>query len=204
MSSRLCILTQFKGCLGREPFCSFLGFSWVYIRVIVRFMMEKLKEKCGALFSSRGCLGCCSEYPLILGEDRPLKEVRKNQSETVKKPGIADDFWSTSAHEMDLSHRSLSSGNTSSQTLDSQHNAGSTSNSPEFVNPGLILWNQMREQWTANKSTQNEKQVREPRISWNATYEGLLGTNKPFPQPIPLSEMVDFLVDVWKQEGFYD
>ncbi|OWM71030.1 hypothetical protein CDL15_Pgr002670 [Punica granatum] len=128
------------------------------------------------IHGSRGCLGCCSEYPLILGEDRPLKEVRKSQSETVKKPGIADDFWSTSAHEMDLSHRSLSSANTSSQTLDSQHNAGSTSNSPEFVNPG----------------------------NWNATYEGLLGTNKPFPQPIPLSEMVDFLVDVWKQEGFYD
>ncbi|MFQ6644892.1 hypothetical protein Gotur_019942, partial [Gossypium turneri] len=40
--------------------------------------------------------------------------------------------------------------------------------------------------------------------SWNATYENLLGSNKPFPQPIPLSEMIDFLVDVWEQEGLYD
>ncbi|KAH9614385.1 hypothetical protein KSS87_011930 [Heliosperma pusillum] len=40
--------------------------------------------------------------------------------------------------------------------------------------------------------------------SWNATYGNLLGTNKPFPQPIPLPEMVDFLVDVWEQEGLYD
>ncbi|KAK2978930.1 hypothetical protein RJ640_021129 [Escallonia rubra] len=52
--------------------------------------------------------------------------------------------------------------------------------------------------------------------SWNATYESLLGTSKPFPQRIPLpvslrldlgtliKEMVDFLVDIWKQEGFYD
>lgn len=76
--------------------------------------------------------------------------------------------------------------------------------------------------------------------SWNATYECLLGTNKRFPQPIPLSvshlqnycffqiflilgirvnstlltywldqsknwqEMVDFLVDIWEQEGLYD
>lgn len=66
-------------------------------------------------------------------------------------------------------------------------------------------------------------------FSFDASYETLLGTNKPFPQPIPLSvslaelvawlvlslllvdsihlnfqEMVDFLVDVWEQEGLYD
>jgi len=40
--------------------------------------------------------------------------------------------------------------------------------------------------------------------SWNASYESLLGNNKPFPQPIPLAEMVDFLVDIWEQEGLYD
>jgi len=40
--------------------------------------------------------------------------------------------------------------------------------------------------------------------SWNAAYESLLGSNKPFPQPIPLHEMVDFLVDIWEQEGLYD
>ncbi|EMS50088.1 hypothetical protein TRIUR3_19400 [Triticum urartu] len=39
---------------------------------------------------------------------------------------------------------------------------------------------------------------------WNAAYESLLGSNKPFPQPIPLHEMVDFLVDIWEQEGLYD
>ncbi|KAL0547484.1 hypothetical protein IC582_017420 [Cucumis melo] len=40
--------------------------------------------------------------------------------------------------------------------------------------------------------------------SWSATYDSLLGNNKPFPQPIPLGEMVDFLVDIWEQEGLYD
>ncbi|PVH66585.1 hypothetical protein PAHAL_1G287600 [Panicum hallii] len=39
---------------------------------------------------------------------------------------------------------------------------------------------------------------------WNATYESLLGSNKPFSQPIPLGEMVDLLVDAWEQEGLYD
>ncbi|KAF3447117.1 hypothetical protein FNV43_RR12297 [Rhamnella rubrinervis] len=41
-------------------------------------------------------------------------------------------------------------------------------------------------------------------MNWNATYESLLGTSKPFPQPIPLSEMIEFLVDVWEQDGLFD
>lgn len=70
--------------------------------------------------------------------------------------------------------------------------------------------------------------------SWNAaSYDNLLGSNKLFPQPIPLNvsvlksnslalrenlggvivllatdakkqEMVDFLVEVWEQDGLYD
>lgn len=63
----------------------------------------------------------------------------------------------------------------------------------------------MRQQWIGNKNSRKKtEQVREPRLSWNATYDSLLGTNKRFPHPIPLTEMVDFLVDVWEQEGLYD
>ncbi|GAU23157.1 hypothetical protein TSUD_306050 [Trifolium subterraneum] len=40
-------------------------------------------------------------------------------------------------------------------------------------------------------------------LSWNATYETLLGTNKPFPRRIPLGEMVEFLVDIWELEGIW-
>ncbi|KAF2303843.1 hypothetical protein GH714_023805 [Hevea brasiliensis] len=65
----------------------------------------------------------------------------------------------------------------------------------------LLLWMQTRQQWLANKRSPSRKQVREPAISWNATYDSLLGINKPFPRPVPLGEMVDFLVDVWEQEG---
>uniref|UniRef100_A0A0A9HSW0 Gag1-like clamp domain-containing protein n=1 Tax=Arundo donax TaxID=35708 RepID=A0A0A9HSW0_ARUDO len=42
------------------------------------------------------------------------------------------------------------------------------------------------------------------KTSWNATYESLLGSYKPLTQPIPLHEMVDFLVDIWEQESLYD
>ncbi|KAF2287226.1 hypothetical protein GH714_039387 [Hevea brasiliensis] len=76
-----------------------------------------------------------------------------------------------------------------------------TSNNGRLLDSGLLLWNQTRQQWLANKRSPNRAQVREPAIRWNATYESLLGSNKPFPRPIPLTEMVDFLVDVWREEG---
>uniref|UniRef100_A0A1D1YR76 3-isopropylmalate dehydratase large subunit n=2 Tax=Anthurium amnicola TaxID=1678845 RepID=A0A1D1YR76_9ARAE len=102
------------------------------------------------------------------------------------------------------SERSISSISISTQVHD-LHGAGSSSNPSEFVNHGLLLWNQTRQQWLGNKRPENRRQkIREPRVSWNATYDSLLGTNKPFPQPIPLSEMLNFLVDVWEQEGMYD
>ncbi|XP_026441723.1 uncharacterized protein LOC113340887 isoform X1 [Papaver somniferum] len=155
-----------------------------------------------------GCLGCCTKPAPIIAVDEPSKGLRI-QGRTVKKPSISEDFWSTSTCEMDnsaiQSQRSVSSISTSNQILDSQSGAGSTSNPPEFVNHGLLLWNQTRQQWVGNRNSGNPTpQVQEPRLSWNATYDSLLGTNKLFPQPIPLSEMVDFLVDVWEQEGMYD
>ncbi|PPR96141.1 hypothetical protein GOBAR_AA24529 [Gossypium barbadense] len=131
---------------------------------------------------------------------------------------ISEDFWTTSTCDMDnsavQSQGSISSISTSNQTLD-LHGSVATANAPaEFVNHGkfsapkllcLLLWNQIRQSWVGNRRSQNRKQlVQEPKLNWNATYENLLGSNKPFPQPIPLSEMIDFLVDVWEQEGLYD
>ncbi|CAN1325152.1 hypothetical protein LINPERPRIM_LOCUS33403 [Linum perenne] len=91
--------------------------------------------------------------------------------------------------------------------LQSQRSMSSISTLNQPLDPcSLLLWNQTRHQWVANKLSQSkvQPQVREPTISWNATYESLLGSNKPFPRPVPLAEMVDFLVDVWEQEGLYD
>ncbi|CAL9099720.1 unnamed protein product, partial [Musa acuminata var. zebrina] len=97
------------------------------------------------------------------------------------------------------SQRSISSISTLAQTFDHHGGTGSTSNPPEFVNHGFLLWNQTRQQWIGKGRLESQsKQVQEPRLSWNATYDSLLGSNKPFPQPIPLSEMVEFLVDIWE------
>ncbi|XP_062165410.1 uncharacterized protein LOC133871951 isoform X2 [Alnus glutinosa] len=154
-----------------------------------------------------GCLGCYTNHELIIAVDEPSKGL-KIQGQSVKKPSVSEDFWSTSTCEMDnsavQSRRSISSIGTSNQVLVPQGCPGSVSNPSEFINHGLILWNQTRQQWLGNKRLQSHRQGREPRISWNATYESLLATNKPFPQPVPLPEMIDFLVDVWEQEGLYD
>ncbi|GKC19259.1 mitotic spindle assembly checkpoint protein MAD2B-like protein isoform X1 [Tanacetum coccineum] len=141
----------------------------------------------------------------------------------------------------------ISASSTSNPAMDAQSSSGI--NPSEFVNRGLLLWNQTRQQWTENKASADNEKARQPVIrssfveeiewdsvsllsshhllnpspsflvqglhslssasmngyltlSWNATYDNLLGTNKPFSRPIPLPEMVNFLVDIWEQEGF--
>ncbi|KAB1204622.1 hypothetical protein CJ030_MR8G012694 [Morella rubra] len=154
-----------------------------------------------------GCLGCYTKPQLSIAVDEPSKGLR-TLGRVSKKPAVGEDFWSTSTCEMDnsavQSQGSISSISTSNQGLDPQGCVGSVNNPSEFINHGLLLWNQTRQQWLGNKRLQSHPQIREPKISWNATYESLLTTNKPFPQPIPLPEMIDFLVDIWEQEGLYD
>ncbi|XP_029129737.1 uncharacterized protein LOC109811097 [Cajanus cajan] len=130
--------------------------------------------------------------------DEASKGLR-TQDQTVTKVDGSEDFWSSSTFELDhsaaQSERSIS---------DPQSSGGSQSGPPEFINHGLLLWNQIRQQWVGNKRSDNVSEIQEPRISSNATYDNLLGNNKPFPQPIPLREMIDFLVDIWEQDGLYD
>ncbi|PIN05991.1 hypothetical protein CDL12_21470 [Handroanthus impetiginosus] len=73
-----------------------------------------------------------------------------------------------------------------------------------FVNHALIAWNESRRKWTGNVSQRSERTIKDPIISWTTTYEDLLLTHDPFPEPIPLSEMVDFLVDIWYDDGLFD
>ncbi|KAK3002512.1 hypothetical protein RJ639_021424, partial [Escallonia herrerae] len=156
---------------------------------------------------SRGCFGCCAKSTPIIAVDEPSKGL-KIQGQAVKKPSISEDFWSTSTCDMEnsavQSQRSVSSISISNQSLSQYSGTGSTSNHSEFVNHGFLRWNQIRQQWIGSKKTENKGKAREPLLSWNASYESLLGTSKRFPRPIPLSEMVDFLVEIWEQEGLYD
>ncbi|OIW05227.1 hypothetical protein TanjilG_21212 [Lupinus angustifolius] len=141
---------------------------------------------------------------LVVASKGSIKEVK-----SVKKPSTSEDFWTTSTHDMDnnavQSQGSISSTSQTNQPAAPRVSSCKTGTHTEFVNHGLILWNQTRQRWVGNKKQETRtQQLREPKLSWNATYESLLGSNKPFRQPIPLSEMVDFLVDIWEQEGLYD
>ncbi|KAK9153892.1 hypothetical protein Sjap_001372 [Stephania japonica] len=73
-----------------------------------------------------------------------------------------------------------------------------------FVNHAEITWHKQRKDWIGDINHRAPKVAKEPVISWSMTYEDLLTTGEPFPQSIPLSEMVDFLVDIWNDEGLYD
>ncbi|KAJ0031679.1 hypothetical protein Pint_13010 [Pistacia integerrima] len=192
-----------------------------------------------------GCFGCCSKSTPIIAVDEPSKGL-KIQGRTVKKPTISDDFWSSSTCDLEnsavQSQRSISSISISNQTLNHCGGNNCTSSHSEFVNhgksnhlmlitlliAGLLLWNQVRLEWIGSSKSKNQTQHSwEPKSSWPATYESLLGSRNPFPRPIPLNvelnisplrkgdryikplsrkepEMVDFLVDVWEHEGLYD
>ncbi|PWA69782.1 hypothetical protein CTI12_AA294990 [Artemisia annua] len=150
-----------------------------------------------------GCLGC-PKVPFMTNDKKPTGVLKKDSA--TNKASVVQDFWSSSTHEMDnsagQSQISASSFSMSNPNLDAHSSSGS--NPPEFANRGLLLWNQTRQQWIGDKGSSHRKKGREPAISWNATYDNLLGSNKPFPRPIPLPEMVNFLVDVWEEEGLYD
>ncbi|KAF3640640.1 hypothetical protein FXO38_22062 [Capsicum annuum] len=97
-----------------------------------------------------------------------------------------------------------SSVSTSTPTHDGYATAN-PNNPAEYVNHGLHLWNQIRQQWIGHKKAVNQPhQLCEPILNWNATYDSLFGSNKPLPEPTPLAEMVDFLMDFWELEGLYD
>ncbi|MFS8005424.1 hypothetical protein Hanom_Chr13g01237191 [Helianthus anomalus] len=151
---------------------------------------------------SRGCLGCCTKRPFITTDNKPAENIEKGQ--VTNKHSILEEFWSSSTYEMDNSipQSQISASSTSNAPVDAQSSFGN--NPSEFVNRGLLLWNQTRQQWIGDKEPDHSKKARPPIISWKATYDNLLGTNKPFSRPIPLPEMVNFLVDIWEQEGLYD
>ncbi|KAL5769005.1 hypothetical protein ACOSP7_015563 [Xanthoceras sorbifolium] len=155
-----------------------------------------------------GCFGCCAKPTPIIAVDEPSKGLRI-QGRTVKKPSVSDDFWSTSTCDLEnstvQSQRTISSSSISNQTLNHCSGASGMSSHSDFVNHGLLLWNQSRLQWIgSSRSKNNTEQIWEPSSSWTPTYESLIGTKIRFPRPIPLSDMVDFLVDIWEHEGLYD
>ncbi|KAF3453708.1 hypothetical protein FNV43_RR04149 [Rhamnella rubrinervis] len=196
--------------MASDALCSYriANFSPLVEREMKRKTLMIISLMVNMSNNSSGCFGSCTKPTPIIAVDEPSKGLRI-QGRTVIKPSVSDGFWSSSSCEADnsaiQSQRSISSISTSNQTY---HGSGtdSTSSHPDFVNHGLLLWNQTRLQWIENnsRSMNQTQQGWDRQLSWHPTYESLLGTKQPFPRRIPLTEMVEFLVEIWEREGLYD
>ncbi|KNA08595.1 hypothetical protein SOVF_161220 isoform B [Spinacia oleracea] len=160
------------------------------------------------LGQSSSCLGGCAKSTRAPPVDDYPPKGQRCQGMVVEKHSLSDDFWGTSTGDLEnpvgLSQRSISSLSTSNVSFLSDLGSSSINSHNDFVNPGLLLWTQNRLQWIGATKSNEDHQAIGPTISLNATYDSLLSSRERFRRPIPLSEMVDFLVDVWEQEGLYD
>ncbi|KAL9242440.1 hypothetical protein vseg_016435 [Gypsophila vaccaria] len=155
------------------------------------------------------CLGRCTKSTGGPPNNDDRSKELYSQGQAVEKHSMSEDFWGTSAGDLDyvfgISQRSMSSLSTSNLSFHSDMIAANANSNNEFVNHGLRLWNQNRLQWIGGVKSSNEaQQAPGNTISLNATYDSLLSSKERFRRPIPLPEMVEFLVEVWEQEGLYD
>ncbi|KAL8136863.1 hypothetical protein V2J09_002864 [Rumex salicifolius] len=120
----------------------------------------------------------------------------------------SDNFWTSSMNDIDMNanlSQRMHSSTTSNSSLRCDVTSTVTNSHPEFTNHGLCLWNETRTNWTGGqRQLKSSHQGLGRMIGIYSSYESLLGTNRPFRKPIPLSEMVEFLVDIWDEEGLYD
>ncbi|KAJ7571596.1 hypothetical protein O6H91_01G168000 [Diphasiastrum complanatum] len=154
-----------------------------------------ITQNCQKSVCMGGCVGGFAKTPT-----RSNTNKAKNQKVGFYGPKTHQkDWWSSS--ETENNHRQSRSSWRSS-SINGQEKWGNDTN--KFINNAQILWHEKRKEWVGNRPLQRPQRSHEPLISWGATYNDLLTTSRPFTQPIPLPEMVDFLVDVWEQEGLYD
>ncbi|KAG6596487.1 hypothetical protein SDJN03_09667, partial [Cucurbita argyrosperma subsp. sororia] len=109
--------------------------------------------------------------------------------------------------KMVISYTNLNlNGNGNHSSVDSRVAINDKSNeTTAFVNHAEIAWHEQRREWVGDRFENVQRAPpMEPILSWTTTYEDLLLTAEPFQQPIPLAEMVDFLVDIWHEDGLYD
>eukprot|EP01012_Entosiphon_sulcatum_P013193 TRINITY_DN18465_c0_g1_i2.p1 TRINITY_DN18465_c0_g1~~TRINITY_DN18465_c0_g1_i2.p1 ORF type:complete len:124 (+),score=7.02 TRINITY_DN18465_c0_g1_i2:33-374(+) len=75
-----------------------------------------------------------------------------------------------------------------------------------FIFVGVMKYVAIRNSWAGDGSSRAQLRPSKP-IDLDAVCDCLASTNlKPvtFPQPVPLAEMVNLLVELWEEEGLYD
>ncbi|KAK7343876.1 hypothetical protein VNO77_12969 [Canavalia gladiata] len=151
--------------------------------------MTKITENdCYAFYLLYNCSG---EWSFDLDVMEVCAEnSHSNGKQTLKHSKSADEVKRSN----DKAHRSF-------QSSGKQNLKQATT----FINHAAIAWHEDRRKWVGDKSQHPPRTAKDPIISWSTSYEELLSTNEPFAEPIPLPEMVDFLVDIWHDdEGLFD
>ncbi|MCO5565196.1 hypothetical protein L7F22_018869 [Adiantum nelumboides] len=156
------------------------------------------------MYGNSGCIGIRAKASSEIMVERSStvlssKRVLRGHSFQSQK-----NWWATSSGEMEHQRRPLEQTAARSTHDQDVKSSGNEQNGTVFVNHALVLWEEQRRQWVGNKLERSREDAREPVLGAETTYEDLLTTSRPFPHPVPLKEMMQFLVKIWIQEGLYD
>ncbi|KAL6182806.1 hypothetical protein ACLB2K_044218 [Fragaria x ananassa] len=144
-------------------------------------------------------------------ETSEVKEILDCQMD--KEECEESDTWVYAQSDTDTTvlDQNLQSLIAQSEVADQHEPPEPTDQSDSYPKPAAIAWHESRaaidwhesrRKWVGDQRLQGK--TKDPIISWSTTYEDLLSTNECYPEPIPLTEMVDFLVDIWHDEGLFD
>ncbi|KAH8937026.1 hypothetical protein BDL97_16G004500 [Sphagnum fallax] len=162
--------------------------------VLPLFCLLEKKFCTVSLQQSSNCLGGFSKSHHLDDSTVNLPKQNKESGRGSQRNASPFDrsWWTSSSNEME-NNGNIPHQQRSTLSLSTNHNAQETQattsdnvNNAAFVNHALILWTERRREWVGSQQRSQPEEHREPVIGWSTTYEDLLGTSRPFPQPIPL------------------
>mmetsp|Transcript_352 Transcript_352/g.645 ORF Transcript_352/g.645 Transcript_352/m.645 type:complete len:84 (+) Transcript_352:56-307(+) len=82
----------------------------------------------------------------------------------------------------------------------------SGSKSETFVNEGLLRWEEMRAAWRGGTQRNPRPDVRAKNVDVDEVIQRVYSTSGggKLPEPLPLSQMIDILIDFWEADGLFD
>lgn len=78
--------------------------------------------------------------------------------------------------------------------------SGPSTAAHEWSNEGARRWHEQRRGWLSTSG--GVKKAKQRRTSSTFLEPSMLATSKPFPKPLPLSEVVEFLLEEWEESGY--
>lgn len=82
----------------------------------------------------------------------------------------------------------------------------SEKSSNEFVNHGLNNWEKIRANWRSTDKVTKKPDVGAKNVDVDEVIQRVYSSQGGglLPEPIPLSQMIDILIDFWEADGLFD